>query len=165
VSHVAGIVALFEPFPSKSDHDFWLTHEPIANAHDLIEAVQRNLFGRVGKSATLYEEHVTTIAMGQALDRLGATVAKRVQLEASNGEPLAICGAQPSLTHPVGFWHETRGKKIAALPRGCRVIFEDNTRTTAVMFARYCPNCSNPRRDARRRAEKRAIRRAFPMPS
>jgi hypothetical protein len=148
--------AMFRSLPAPTDLE-------IETAERVMAGVQAT-FARLGEGATLSpsERLYWSMAHRLAVDVLRARGsdgwAKRVQLRLSDGRPLAVCVGKIDLE-----WVTVFDGRASVLDgrRGCGVIFEDSTRTSARLWAIYCPRCRSlitPRRTKSKRAVVRRFR-------
>src|SRR6266545_3893863 len=127
-------------------------------------AVQRELDRRgVGFQPRVHTERTALFKIRSAADQARRVngsrpaEAKRIQLEATGGQPLAACIGK---LFRDGLTHSHRGD-------GCGAVFLDSTSLKPPKFASYCPQCRERKfvreLDARRRARYHG-RQAVPLP-
>jgi len=121
-------------------------------------AVQRELSRRgVGFQPRVHTERTALFKIRSAADQARRVngsrpaEAKRIQLEATGGHPLAVCIGK---LFRDGLTHSHRGD-------GCGAVFLDSTSLKPPKYASYCPQCREL--DARRRA-RYGGRQAVPLP-
>ncbi|MEO5575046.1 MAG: hypothetical protein ABIR67_10635 [Gaiellaceae bacterium] len=85
--------------------------------------------------------------------------AKRIELEVTGREPLAVClGGLPAADVLVGGWRQRRVEvgPISARPRGCDAVFPETTRDNGgKMWSFWCPRCDKRTRSSEVQGAKR----------
>lgn len=101
------------------------------------------------------------LARDALADRVGLAQAKKVQLEVTEGRPLAICAGDSM--YEVNLVGRKSVIPTTFIKYGCGRVFLDSPRATARMFARWCAGCNDKgmsrryRDSVRREAKKESL--------
>ncbi len=166
----AGIVGdAVAQVPETGQSDLWRLAAPLWSVDEPTEDDAIHAEAVIGRVQGIYRERdalaenearsvvaIQELAIRIVTRRMGGSSrrAKEAQLQASHGEPLAVCVG----TLTVDWVRFLDGSTVIGRRHGCGAVFPDTVRTSGHVWATTCPEC-RAKRSERRRSAVRSTKR------